>query len=229
MPPTSPNPRKAGQEHPGSQGGRTVSGPVPDGVAQNAGSHPSQAERVEFDISSLRSIFQDYAEQNGLQLNPHAPTLQRELEGLTYNLGEYGYLYCPCRMNDLTGDPFRDKKIVCPCSYHKPEIRTDGHCKCELFVSPLGEDPDLISTTIHRVKIAKELRHETLDIEFVKPGRSRGEVKIWIPQGIQQRGLSVASDFDHAISDKKFEDSILFFLLDFEERAVLRLRFSRDR
>jgi ferredoxin-thioredoxin reductase catalytic chain len=205
-----------------------VSSLSPEAEEQDAGSHTPQAERMAFDTTTLRSIFEHYADQNGLQLNPHAPTLQRELEGLTFNLGEYGYLYCPCRMKDLTGDPFRDKKIVCPCAYHKPEVKSDGHCKCELFVAPLGEDPDLISTTIHRVEIRKKLQPGTLEIEFVKPGRSKGEVKIWIPQGVRQGDISVESDFDHAITEKNFQNRILFFYLDFEERAVLRITLTKD-
>ena len=49
----------------------------------------------------------------------------------TLKLEKFGKRYCPCRI--VTGDEKEDRKIVCPCIYHKEEVERDGSCHCELF------------------------------------------------------------------------------------------------
>lgn len=44
------------------------------------------------------------------------------------NEEKYGKKYCPCRK-------IHRDEIVCPCVYHKEEIKKQGHCHCFLFVS----------------------------------------------------------------------------------------------
>lgn len=72
-----------------------------------------------------------YAEKNGYRLNPDDEMLGLVLEGLAKNKIKHGRRYCPCRI--VIGDENEDKKIICPCIYHKDEIENDGMCHCALF------------------------------------------------------------------------------------------------
>ncbi|MGM5483575.1 MAG: ferredoxin-thioredoxin reductase catalytic domain-containing protein [Nanobdellota archaeon] len=73
-----------------------------------------------------------YAEENGFKLNPNAKLVEAVLKGLARNEDKFGYQYCPCRR--VTGNEEEDKKIICPCDYHKEEINEKGHCHCMLFM-----------------------------------------------------------------------------------------------
>jgi ferredoxin-thioredoxin reductase catalytic subunit len=73
-----------------------------------------------------------YAKSAGLKLNPDKNIVTAIVIGLVKNKLKYGEPYCPCRV--VTGDPEEDKKIICPCVYHKEEIKRWGHCLCRLFV-----------------------------------------------------------------------------------------------
>jgi len=85
------------------------------------------------DISSdkIKQAVQNYANEKGFLLNSDQKQLQTILKGLVRNTEKYGYQYCPCRIR--TGDPKKDKDIICPCVYHQDEIRTEGKCHCNLF------------------------------------------------------------------------------------------------
>ncbi len=72
-----------------------------------------------------------YADKAGYQLNPDKEGLDYVLDGLAARLEKFGKRYCPCRI--VTGNEEEDKKIICPCIYHKEEIEGDGSCHCELF------------------------------------------------------------------------------------------------
>jgi len=74
----------------------------------------------------------NYAKQNGFKLNPDIQAVQRVVKGLLANEQKYGEKYCPCRR--ISGDKEADSKNICPCYYHKEEIKNDGHCFCKLFV-----------------------------------------------------------------------------------------------
>ncbi|MCD6414583.1 MAG: ferredoxin:thioredoxin reductase [Candidatus Diapherotrites archaeon] len=73
-----------------------------------------------------------YADENGYKLNPNEKERDALLKALLANEKEHGEIYCPCRR--VTGDKEKDKKIICPCAYHKEEIARDGRCFCGLFV-----------------------------------------------------------------------------------------------
>jgi ferredoxin-thioredoxin reductase catalytic subunit len=73
-----------------------------------------------------------YAEENGFKLNPNEAIVNGLVTQMIKREEEFGKKYCPCRR--ITGDVEEDKKIVCPCIYHKEEIQKDGHCHCFLFV-----------------------------------------------------------------------------------------------
>ena len=72
-----------------------------------------------------------YARTQGYALNPDPVELDRIISGLANNQKTYGYRYCPCR--PLSGTPGADTKKICPCYWHKEEIRRDGRCHCGLF------------------------------------------------------------------------------------------------
>lgn len=73
-----------------------------------------------------------YAKKSGFRLNPNKEVVAKIEEGLLKNLSVHGELYCPCR--PVTGNKENDKAIICPCIYHKDEIKEMGHCHCFLFV-----------------------------------------------------------------------------------------------
>lgn len=72
-----------------------------------------------------------YANKAGYRLNPDKDALDYLLDGLVIKLEKFGMRYCPCRI--VTGNKEEDRKIVCPCVYHKEEVEKDGNCHCELF------------------------------------------------------------------------------------------------
>ncbi|MFH1126093.1 MAG: ferredoxin-thioredoxin reductase catalytic domain-containing protein [Candidatus Altiarchaeota archaeon] len=73
-----------------------------------------------------------YAEIQGFKLNPDEKVVEMVIDGLLENMDKYGLAYCPCRT--ITGNKQEDKKNICPCIYHKDEIKKDGRCHCWLFV-----------------------------------------------------------------------------------------------
>ncbi|MEM3506536.1 MAG: ferredoxin-thioredoxin reductase catalytic domain-containing protein [Candidatus Bathyarchaeia archaeon] len=85
------------------------------------------------DKAKLKEILEKYAKSQGIRLNPDEKIVDLILEGLLNNEKKYGYRYCPCRR--VTGDKAVDAKIICPCIYHKEEIKSMGKCHCGLFVS----------------------------------------------------------------------------------------------
>lgn len=83
-------------------------------------------------IEELVKNSEKHAEANGFKLNPDQKVVERVVNGLLKNKEKYGKIYCPCRR--ITGNRTDDKKITCPCIYHKDEIAKDGKCFCGLFV-----------------------------------------------------------------------------------------------
>ena len=82
-------------------------------------------------IKKLVKELERYAKANGFRLNPDAKIAEGTIKGLLENEKKHGKRYCPCRR--VTGNKEEDKKIICPCIYHKKEIETQGHCLCQLF------------------------------------------------------------------------------------------------
>lgn len=85
----------------------------------------------------LKELMRRYAESQGFQLNPDEKIVDFVIQGLLRNEKKFGRRYCPCRA--ITGDPQQDKKIICPCIFHKDEIKQMAHCHCGLFVAKLGK------------------------------------------------------------------------------------------
>lgn len=81
----------------------------------------------------LLAFVQKHAKEDNEKLNPDKAHLNLILDGLLSNKERYGEVYCPCRT--VTGDKKEDKKKICPCFWHKQEIKKFGHCLCRLFLS----------------------------------------------------------------------------------------------
>jgi ferredoxin-thioredoxin reductase catalytic subunit len=73
------------------------------------------------------------AQKQGWELNPDREFLDLLLDGLTVNYNRYGYYSCPCR--DASGLRARDKDIICPCAYCRPDQDEYGHCYCGLYLT----------------------------------------------------------------------------------------------
>ena len=83
-------------------------------------------------IKELIERYEKYATENGFRLNPNRKILEGVVKGLFMNEEKHGRRYCPCRT--VSGDKEKDKKLICPCVYHRKEIEKLGHCHCFLFV-----------------------------------------------------------------------------------------------
>jgi len=86
---------------------------------------------MEDNINKIIEDSENYAVANGFILNPDKAMVERLARGLASREEKFGARYCPCRL--MTQDKEEDKKIICPCVYHKEEIERDGHCYCQLF------------------------------------------------------------------------------------------------
>jgi ferredoxin-thioredoxin reductase catalytic chain len=82
-------------------------------------------------IKKIIEGYERYASKNGFMLNPDRKIVENLVRGLLFNEKKYGARYCPCRR--VSGDE-SDRKKICPCFWHKEEIRDMGHCHCMLFV-----------------------------------------------------------------------------------------------
>ena len=82
-------------------------------------------------IEELMKEYAEYAKSNGFQLNPDKMAVERIISGLLRNEEKYGSKYCPCRR--ISGNKEDDSKKICPCIWHKDEIKKDGHCLCNLY------------------------------------------------------------------------------------------------
>ncbi|MBW2977408.1 ferredoxin:thioredoxin reductase [Candidatus Woesearchaeota archaeon] len=80
----------------------------------------------------LVKSFRRHARACGFKLQPDKKILDFVIKGELDRLKKYGALYCPCRR--VTGKLAEDKKIICPCIYHKDEVKNDGMCKCRLYL-----------------------------------------------------------------------------------------------
>jgi ferredoxin-thioredoxin reductase catalytic chain len=85
----------------------------------------------EKEMDRIRKWAEKYARKHGWKLNPNEKQLTIILRGLARLKDRTGEQYCPCRVR--SGDPEKDKIIICPCIYHGDEIAKEGHCHCNLF------------------------------------------------------------------------------------------------
>jgi ferredoxin-thioredoxin reductase catalytic subunit len=80
----------------------------------------------------LQKGSEKYAVKAGYKLNPDPEVVHTIIGGLAKNKVKYGRAYCPCFF--VSGDPEEDKKLICPCQYHRDDIEKSGKCHCGLFV-----------------------------------------------------------------------------------------------
>ncbi len=92
---------------------------------------------TEEDIEATRAEAKAYAKEKGYVLNVDEKQLSAVLRGLARNRGRRGAASCPCRLR--SGDPEKDRIIVCPCLYHEQEIEEQGSCHCRLFFKKKAE------------------------------------------------------------------------------------------
>jgi len=83
-------------------------------------------------IEEIIREYEEYAKKNGFSLNPNKKVVEGIVKSLLEREKRFGQRYCPCRK--ITGNFEEDKKIICPCEFHRQEIKRNGHCLCELFV-----------------------------------------------------------------------------------------------
>ncbi len=89
--------------------------------------------KKEKNIEDTRKFVEMVAKKNGWKLNPDAEFVDSLIEGLTINYNRYGYFSCPCR--DADGIKEKDKDIICPCDYCRPDQKEFGHCYCGLYLT----------------------------------------------------------------------------------------------
>lgn len=82
-------------------------------------------------IEEARARVKAYAKEKGFILNVDEKQLEAVLRGLARSKERFGEAYCPCRLR--SGDPEKDRIIICPCIYHEKEIEEQGTCHCRLF------------------------------------------------------------------------------------------------
>lgn len=91
--------------------------------------------KMENKIGELSKEYSEYAKSNGFQLNPDRKVFERVINGLLMNEEKYGKKYCPCRRVPQPDESTEEaSKKICPCFWHKDEIKKDGHCFCNLYV-----------------------------------------------------------------------------------------------
>jgi ferredoxin-thioredoxin reductase catalytic subunit len=77
-----------------------------------------------------------YAKEKCWMLNPDRDKLRIVIRGLARNQKRFGERYCPCRIR--SGDPEKDRAIICPCIYHEDELAEEGQCHCRLYFAGSG-------------------------------------------------------------------------------------------
>lgn len=95
---------------------------------------PESVDEKAFDEAKkrLRHGSEKYAQRAGYRLNPDGEVVETIISGLAKNRFKYGRAYCPCFF--VSGDPEEDRKLICPCQYHREDIEKTGKCHCGLFV-----------------------------------------------------------------------------------------------
>jgi ferredoxin-thioredoxin reductase catalytic chain len=86
----------------------------------------------------LFEILKEIQEAKGYYFNKDKLKVLELLEGLIENRRRYGYMSCPCRLS--IGDKEKDKDIICPCVYRKPDVEEYGSCYCNLYVSKAWDE-----------------------------------------------------------------------------------------
>ncbi len=84
-------------------------------------------------LADTRRFVEMTAAHQGWKLNRDPEFLESLVEGLTANYNRYGYYLCPCR--DTAGSREKDRDVICPCVYCRPDQEEYGHCFCALYLT----------------------------------------------------------------------------------------------
>lgn len=95
-----------------------------------------KVEKNEEVFQQIWRLANKYSEKRGYRLNPDPERVKELIEETAQNYVEFGARYCPCMTKRLTGDKKADARRICPCIWHKEDIRQFGTCYCGLFVTP---------------------------------------------------------------------------------------------
>jgi len=90
------------------------------------------------EIEKLYEMLRKVQEPKGYYFSRDKGRVFELLEGLLINKDRYGYMSCPCRL--ASGEREKDKDIICPCVYRKPDVEEYGSCYCNLYVSKEWND-----------------------------------------------------------------------------------------
>lgn len=88
---------------------------------------------IRTEVDDLFDMLKKSNEPKGFYLNGNKEKTYELLRSLLINKKRYGYMACPCRLASGTRD--KDRDIICPCVYRKPDIIEYGSCFCSLYVS----------------------------------------------------------------------------------------------
>lgn len=88
---------------------------------------------MEKSFGDVEKFAEAVANHLGWVLNPDKEFLKSIIEGLAGTWNRFGYFQCPCR--DSWGEREKDKDIICPCEYCRPDMAEFGHCYCGLFLT----------------------------------------------------------------------------------------------
>jgi ferredoxin-thioredoxin reductase catalytic subunit len=107
-------------------------------------------------------------EKQGYFFNEDMSYTMPLLESLLINRERFGYMACPCRL--ASGDYEKDRDIVCPCVYRKPDVEEYHACYCKLYVDKeWNENPDVRDHAI------PERRPPEKVLEALMSGQEEGE------------------------------------------------------
>ena len=92
-----------------------------------------EAVGVRTEIDDLHDMLKTGQEAKGYYFNRDRERTFDLLRGLLTNKDRHGYMSCPCRLASGTRD--KDRDIICPCIYRKPDVDEFGACYCQLYVN----------------------------------------------------------------------------------------------
>lgn len=98
---------------------------------------PRRPQTPEEALQRAQRLVQRYAATSPYDLAGDAVVLRTIVSGIARNWLAHGLPYCPCK--ELSGDPTRDRLLVCPCRDHHEEIRRTGACCCGLYIQRSDE------------------------------------------------------------------------------------------
>jgi len=88
---------------------------------------------VRTEVDELYDTLRKIQEPKGYYFNRDNEKTFQLLRALLFNKDRYGYMSCPCRL--AAEDREKDRDILCPCVYLKPDVEEFGSCYCNLYVS----------------------------------------------------------------------------------------------